>query len=249
MNNNQPQQAGILRTAWIIFFSILYTANTCVHAITKGITKTSTRPWVDQTLHRWVRRMLRLLRITCRVHNPHHVEPQPGKITILMCNHSSLFDIPISLCAFPNHPIRMLAKKEMAHIPMMKQAMIASEFPFIDRKNRHQAIRDLDYVRQLLQSGVVMWIAPEGTRSHDGRVGPFKKGAFITAIQTNATIIPMGIRGAFDVLPARTLRFNLNQKTEIHIGEPIEASAFTLDNKELLIEKVRDTIVQLVGEQ
>ncbi len=54
-------------------------------------------------------------------------------------------------------------------------AMKAAEYPFINRKNRRQAIQDLDQVKQLLQSGIVMWLAPEGTRSKDGKLGPFKK--------------------------------------------------------------------------
>ena len=242
MTTKNKTQASWLRSLWIMFATILYTGNTCVRAIFKGVTRTSNRQWVNETLQRWVQRMMPLLRITCHVHNPWNVEPQPGQATILMCNHSSLFDIPISLCAFKNHTVRMLAKKEMANIPLMKQAMLASEFPFIDRQNRRQAIRDLEVVHALMASGVVMWIAPEGTRSSDGRIGPFKKGGFITAIQANAIIIPLGIRGAFNILPARTWRFNLNQQADIYVGKPIDASAFTLDNKEALIHEVREAI-------
>jgi 1-acyl-sn-glycerol-3-phosphate acyltransferase len=248
MTHNNKHPAGILRSLWIMLLTILYTANTCIRAILRGVTHTSSRQWVDLTLSLWVQRMLRLLRISCQVVNPLGIEPVPGQVTLIMCNHSSLFDIPISLCAFPKHPIRMLAKKEMARIPLMKHAMIASEFPFIDRHNRRQAIRDLEDVQALLKSGIVMWIAPEGTRSHDGHVGPFKKGAFITAIQANAVIIPIGIRGAFDVLPARTWRFNLHQHVEVHIGEPIDASLFTLENKEALIHEVREAICQLAND-
>ena len=248
MTKKNKNQAGLLRSLWIMAATILYTGNTCGRSIVKGLTHTSSRQWVDLTLQRWVQRMLKLLRITCRVHNPLGVEPQPGQPTILMCNHSSHFDIPISLCAFPEHPIRMLAKKEMAHIPMMKQAMIAAEFPLIDRNNRRQAIKDLDGVRRLLESGIVMWIAPEGTRSSNGHVGAFKKGAFITAIQAKATIIPLGIRGAFNILPARTWQFNLGQEAEIHVGKPIDASAFTLDNKDALIHEVREAICALAND-
>ena len=93
-----------------------------------------------------------------------------------------------------------------------------------------------------------MWIAPEGTRSSNGHVGAFKKGAFITAIQANATIIPLGIRGAFNILPARTWQFNLGQEAEIHVGKPIDASAFTLDNKDALIHEVREAICALAND-
>ncbi|HBI22472.1 MAG TPA: 1-acyl-sn-glycerol-3-phosphate acyltransferase, partial [Legionella sp.] len=194
----------------------------------------------------WLKRVLKLVGIQVQVFNPYKVKTQIGQPTIIMCNHSSLYDIPLSLAAFPSNSLRMLAKKEMSRIPFMGRAMVAAEFPFIDRKNRHQAIKDLAFVQKLLESGIVMWIAPEGTRSKDGRIAPFKKGAFITAIQAKALIIPIGIRGASAILPARTHQLNLNQTAEVHIGKPIDASPYTLDNKEALIEQVFQSIKQLV---
>lgn len=236
-----------LRTLWIMFLSALYTINTTGQSILKRYLGTTNRAWVDKTIHVWDKRILDLVRVKCNVVNPYHVEPQAGHPTIVMCNHSSLYDIPLSMRAFPNHSIRMLAKKEMSKIPIVGTGMTAAEFPFIDRKNRRQAMKDLEVVKQLLESGIVMWIAPEGTRSKDGKLAPFKKGAFITAIQAKATIIPIGIRGAYDILPARTFQFNIDQTAEIHIGKPIDASKFTLENKEKLMDEVFKSIQHLVG--
>lgn len=237
-----------LRTQWIIFLSILSTADACLRSILKRMSGKQSRTWSDAVIHRWVNRLLNLVGVTCKIVNPYKIEPKPGKATIIMCNHSSLYDIPISFKAFPHHSIRMLAKKELSKIPIMGKGMTAAEFPFVDRKNRHQAMKDLAEVRKLLESGIVMWIAPEGTRSKNGKLAPFKKGAFITAIETNATIIPIGIRGAYDILPARTTQFNLNQIAEIHVGKPIDASQYTSSNKEELVSIVYQSIKTLVGE-
>ncbi|HHF7344322.1 TPA: lysophospholipid acyltransferase family protein [Legionella feeleii] len=237
-----------LRTQWIMFLSILSTADACLRSILKRISGKQSRAWSDAVIHRWVNRLLNLVGVTCKVVNPYQVEPQAGKATIIMCNHSSLYDIPISFQAFPHHSIRMLAKKELSKIPIMGKGMAAAEFPFVDRKNRHQAIKDLAEVRKLLESGIVMWIAPEGTRSKDGKLAPFKKGAFITAIETKATIIPIGIRGAYDILPARTTQFNLNQIAEIHVGKPIDASQYTTKDKDELVQEVYQSIKALAGE-
>jgi 1-acyl-sn-glycerol-3-phosphate acyltransferase len=237
-----------LRTQWIIFLSIFYTADTCARSIIKRFLGQTNRPWVDKTIHKWVNHILDLIGVKCKVINPYGTEPQLGKATIIMCNHSSLYDIPISFKAFPNHSIRMLAKKELSRIPIMGKGMAAAEFPFIDRKNKHQAVKDLDTARKLLESGIIMWIAPEGTRSKDGKLAPFKKGAFITAIEAKATIIPIGIRGAFDILPARTTQFNINQNAEIHIGKPIDASQYKFEERAQLIEEVHKSISALVGE-
>lgn len=231
-----------VRTLWIIFVSMCFTALTCGQSIFKRFTGQINRPWVDKTIEIWVNRVLGQIGVKCKVINPYQVEPQPGVPTIIMCNHSSLYDIPISFKAFPKHSIRMLAKKELSRIPIMGKGMTAAEFPFIDRKKRNQAVRDLEEVVRLLESGIVMWIAPEGTRSKDGKLAPFKKGAFITAINAKATIIPIAINGAFDILPARTTQFNINQVAEINIGKPVDASQYTFETRDELIQLVYQEI-------
>lgn len=241
-------KASLLRSLWISFAASFCTASICFLAVCKQLFSKIDRKWVDKIAQRWSKCLLKLARVHCVVINPRHIEPIPGKATIIMSNHSSLYDIPLIFQAFPHHSIRMLAKKELSRIPIMGSAMVATGFPFIDRHNRHQAIQDLNAVKDLLQSGVVMWISPEGTRSRTGHLGEFKKGGFITAIDVGATIIPFGIRGAFDILPAKTTRFNINQKVEIHIGEPIDASLYTRENKDELIAKTHHALQALLTE-
>lgn len=240
---------GRLRTFWIIFQSSVTTAIASLRSILKAYFSTPDRQWVDQTISSWINKLLDQAGISCKVINPHQVEPQKGQATIIMCNHASLYDIPISYKAFPHHSVRMLAKKELSKIPFLGRGMKAAEFPFVDRKNRHQAIRDLAYAKELMNSGIVIWLAPEGTRSKDGKLGKFKKGGFITAIQAKATIIPMGIRGAYDILPKKTYQLNINQTAEIHIGQPIDASAYSLESKNELLDKVYQEMKRLVGEE
>lgn len=244
MKNN----IGPIKTAWTLSVLCALTGLVCFKSICKYFFSTPTREWVDKTIHQWVDKLLDQVEVSYQVINPLNIKPQPGCPTILMCNHSSLYDIPLSFKAFPQHSIRMLAKKELSKIPIMGKGMAAAEFPFIDRKNRYQAIKDLKYVEQLMKSGILMWIAPEGTRSKNGKLAPLKKGAFITAIQAQATIIPIGIRGAFDIIPAKTFCINIKQKAEIHIGEPIDASTFSLENKDQLIEKTHQSLKKLTGE-
>lgn len=242
-------KTGRLRTIWILCALATYTGIICLKSIIKYWFSTTTRPWVDKTVRYWADQLLDEVQVTYTIVNPLNVEPQPGKVTIMMCNHSSVYDIPLGFKTFPRNSIRMLAKKELLRIPIMGKGMAAAEFPFIDRKNRFQAIKDLEYAKQLMESGIVIWIAPEGTRSKNGKLAPFKKGGFITAIESQATIIPVGIRGAFDIMPAKTFNINLQQKAEIHIGEPIDASQYTQENKEELIERTYRAIKKLVGEE
>lgn len=238
---------GKLRTFWIIVLSSLYMVNTCGQSMLMGLLGKINRLWVNKMLQTWARRTLKTVKVKCVVVNPHQVEPKKGKPTIIMCNHSSHYDVPLSFLAFPKQSIRMLAKKELFKIPVIGKGMVAAEFPSIDRHNKQQAIQDLHTVRELMESGIVIWLAPEGTRSDGSCLTPFKKGGFITAIKAGAEIIPMGIRGANKILPARTFKFNLGQTAEIHIGEPIDASQYTLETKELLIEKTYIAMQKLAG--
>lgn len=238
---------GRIKSLGIIISLLISTAKVSLRSVFKYFFSTPTRPWVDKTIHNWVDELLNIVKVHYTVVNPFNVQPQSGRAIILMCNHSSAYDIPLGFKAFPNHSIRMLAKKELSRIPVFGKGMAAAEFPFVDRKNRYKAIKDLEYVKRLMESGIIIWIAPEGTRSKDGKLAPFKKGGFITAIQSQAIIIPIGIRGANNILPARTFNVNLNQNAEIHIGQPIDTAQFSLENKNELIEQTYKAIKELVG--
>lgn len=206
------------------------------------------RQWINEEAYIWAKNLLNVVEAKVKVINPYNVQPKNDEATIVMCNHASHYDIPLSFYAFPQTNLRMLAKKELFRIPLMGSAMRCSEFPLIDRSNRQTAITNLNEVRTLLKSGIIMWIAPEGTRSRTGKLGPFKKGGFITAIQTGAKIIPVGIRGANNILPAKTLDFYLGAEIEIHVGQPIDASLYTMESRDELIARVHQEMEQLTGE-
>jgi 1-acyl-sn-glycerol-3-phosphate acyltransferase len=164
-----------------------------------------------------------------------------------MSNHRSHYDITLTILSLPAS-IRMLTKKELFKIPLWGRGMAAGEFISIDRNNIEQAKQDLKKAREKMEDGIVLWIAPEGTRSRTGRMGPFKKGGFILAIEAGAQIIPVGIRGSEKVLQPKTWEFFLDQKVDVHIGKPIDASVYTMENKDELIEAVRREISVLCGE-
>jgi 1-acyl-sn-glycerol-3-phosphate acyltransferase len=207
-----------------------------------------THQWVDQRIQSWSKEIIGYTKANWQVINPNNIAPKPGQPTIIMCNHASLYDIPFTYLAFPNETIRMLAKTELSKLPFFGKALKAAGIPFINRQNRQQAIEDLNRVRSMLAEDLVLWIAPEGTRSADGHLGPFKKGGFITAIQAQATIIPMIINGANKILPARSLSFSFHQKVDIIIGQPIDASEYALTQKDELMRLVRNTMKSMLDE-
>lgn len=236
----------LFHSLWVISSCAAVTAWCCAVAVAKKYSGNMNRAWSDQHIQHWVRRLLKISKVEVEIYNPHDTRPIPGKPTIIMCNHSSAYDIPISYLAFPDCSMRMLAKKELSRIPLMGAAMRAADFPFIDRFNRQSAMSSLAEAKKLMADGIIIWLAPEGTRSKTGKLGSFKKGGFITAIEAEATIIPIAIRGAFDILPKGSLYFSSKPKAEIHIGEAIDASQYTMENKDALIERVHNSMQQLL---
>ncbi|WP_372983012.1 lysophospholipid acyltransferase family protein, partial [Marinobacter sediminum] len=128
------------------------------------------------------------------------------------------------------------------------QAMRAAEFPSVDRSNREQAVKDLERARALMESGIVLWAAPEGTRSPDGKLLPFKKGCFHLALDTEAVIVPVAIRGIHQVLPARSWQINLGQPVDVRVGQPLETAGKTKAELEAVMAEVRLRLEALLGD-
>jgi 1-acyl-sn-glycerol-3-phosphate acyltransferase len=97
-----------------------------------------------------------------------------------------------------------------------------------------------------MESGIVLWAAPEGTRSADGSLQPFKKGCFHLALDTGAIIVPVAIRGIHHVLPARTFQLNLGQPVQFKFGTPIDAGTYSAQQMGSLMEEVRIQIQSML---
>lgn len=204
-----------------------------------------TRKWADNMLQRWAQHSLNMAEVDLKVHGKKNVHFEQGKPYIVMCNHTSYYDIPISFVALKGCSLRMLTKKELYSTPLFGKGLFKADFPMIDRNNRRQSLKDLAHARKLMQDGIVMWVAPEGTRSTNGKLGKFKRGSFLMAIEAGATIIPMGIQGADKVWPPHTFGLNFGQKVEVFFGEPIDASVYVKNQKDMLLECVEASISNL----
>ena len=222
-----------LTTLSIKIRTISTTAYYCLKA-TCSWGRVLSRPKADKLIRDWATRIIKIIKAKITLHNPHHVDLGANKRYIIMCNHTSLFDIPLTYAALSHESIRMLAKKELTRIPVFNRAIIKTQTPTIDRHNRTQAIKDLEKTKHLMDDGYILWIAPEGTRSLSGVLKPFKKGGFITAIDVGAHIVPLAISHAHKLYDYKTSHFKLNQAIDITLGEPIDASQFSLDEKDKL---------------
>ncbi len=238
------RSASKLRRLGVILATLMVTALYSLKVIVRALLHRLDRPRMDYYTRAWASRLLYLVRMQFSVQGP-IPDFSDGRRYLILCNHSSHFDIPVSFVAMPGS-VRMLAKKELFRIPLLGAAMKAGDFPSIDRHNREQALADLRVARQLMESGIVLWAAPEGTRSADGRLQPFKKGCFHLALDTGAIIVPVAIRGIHQVLPARTFKLNLGQPVQLRFGTPIDAGTYSVQQMENLMEEVRKQIQSLL---
>ncbi|MDG9922701.1 MULTISPECIES: lysophospholipid acyltransferase family protein [unclassified Pseudomonas] len=240
------ESANLARRVGVVLGSLLVTFYYCSKVLLRAVSGRLRRADVDRYTRRWSGLLLRLVRMNLSVHGA-MPDFNDGRRYILLSSHASHYDIPASFVALPGS-IRMLAKKELFGIPIFGSAIRAAEFPSVDRHNRQQAVKDLEKARSMMESGIVLWAAPEGTRSRDGQLLPFKKGCFHLALDTNAVIVPIAFRGISEVLPARTWRFNLGLPVQLHIGAPIDASRYDVEQLPKLMAQVRLSMQDLLGE-
>jgi len=166
-----------------------------------------------------------------------------SKSYIYMSNHRSNFDIPVLLGCLPIQ-FRWLAKAELFKIPIFGRAMQGAGYVKIDRTNRESAFKSIDEVAAKMKNGVSVMIFPEGTRSQDGNLKPFKKGGFVMAVDTGAPIVPVILRGTRSIMAKGSWRINPGKVT-LSIEKPIDTSDSTRDTKDDLIKNVRNVICEV----
>ncbi len=193
---------------------------------------------VCRVVNLWARLLLFISNVKVEVIGKENVfndRPQ-----IFMANHQSNFDIFLVQANLPCH-FHWLAKKELFGIPVFGSAMKSAGAIEIDRGNRVNAIKGLDKAVQKIRKGESVATFPEGSRSEDGKIKPFKKGIFYLAIKSGAPIIPISIKGSGYIMPKKSLSVHPGKITMI-IGEPVEVKSYSIESRDELITEVRNAI-------
>ena len=175
---------------------------------------------VDERARWFGHRVIELLDIDLHATGAERVPP--GRAYVYMSNHQSHLDIPMLYATLPSPTIRMLGKKELFRIPLWGRGLRAAEFIEVDRSNHTRAVQSIDHAARLIRDGVSNYLAPEGTRSRDGRIGKLKKGGFHLASDTHTPIVPVAIRGTIDILPRGSRVMQTGKRVEVTIGAPID---------------------------
>ena len=167
-----------------------------------------------------------------------------SKPHVVVCNHQSMIDICALFRAVPV-PLRFVMKHEMSRMPIVGWYAKAMGMVFIDRGNARDARDKLLAVASIVRDGATVCAFPEGTRSVDGRVAPFKGGAFQLAMAAGAAVLPAAIDGSGAVL--RRSGFAVRPGTiRLCFGTPIETAGLAPDERHALAQRARDAVVALM---
>lgn len=188
----------------------------------------------------WARSILFVSRVKVSVQGLHHIDPIGTYI--YMVNHQSMYDILVVLGYLPVQ-FRWLAKMELFRIPVFGYAMARAGYISIDRSDRRSAHKSLQEAAEKIARGVSVVVFPEGTRSTDGQIKPFKAGGFHLAIRSGQPIVPVVICGTGHVMRKGSLRIRPG-RVMVSINPPVDTSSYNNRTKQLLMESLRSTMKQ-----
>ncbi len=147
----------------------------------------------------------------------------------------------------PYH-IVFISKIELKRVPLFGLAMIAGGHFFVDRSNHKKSIESLEKAKISMKNNprsIILY--PEGTRSIDGSIQPFKKGGLVLAMNMGVPVVPIAMCGTREAMPKNGLTLN-KHPLELQIGTPIETSEIKYEERNELVDEVRNSVIRLKSE-
>lgn len=160
---------------------------------------------------------------------------------IYVCNHQSNLDIPVLVSAL-HMDVGFVAKKEMKSWPFFSIWMKKSRCVFLNRENPREGIKDIKKAVKLIKEGYPIVIFPEGERTLTGEILNFKKGSFKLATETNGVIVPLTLKGTFDIQRRGDLRMKRGKKVTLVVANPIHVDLLDRDELKNLSNTVKTII-------
>lgn len=238
MKTHRPRAASLPRlNGRFIYASFHAVLATFIFAILVMIFTLFRAPlkWSEWASICWSRWILWASAMEVKLYGLENLPPTPA---VLVGNHQGMFDILVLMKHLPRPPV-FVAKQELFRIPVLGAGMRAFGHISVDRKNSEKAISSIQTgTQQLLKYQQQVIFFPEGTRTRDGKMLPFKKGAFVFALESGLPIVPFCVRGSYEALPpgVKVVRPGL---IEVTFLPPVEPTTYvSYPNKEALIAHV-----------
>ena len=163
---------------------------------------------------------------------------EANRAYLFMANHTSNLDPPV-VTPLLGRRIAIIAKQELFKIPLFGYAMLKASFVPVNRADRRSAVESVSNAAHVLQSGLGMMVFPEGTRSRDGRLLPFKKGPFHLAMEAGVPVVPITVVGSHEAWPKGSVKLRAGEIV-VHFHPPIDPRQFA--SREVLMAAVRTAI-------
>ena len=168
----------------------------------------------------WARLIIRMFLLPVKVEGRENLEP--GRSYVFVANHQGAFDIFL-IYGYLNRNFKWMMKKALRKVPFIGFACEKAHHIFVDKSGPSKIEESINEARHTLKDGMSLVVFPEGTRTYTGKVGRFKKGAFLIADQLQLPVVPLTISGSFQVLPRQKGMFNFVKRhtLKLTIHKPI----------------------------
>lgn len=234
----------MIRTAWVAFAGVVVTLFFGPLVILGSLVHVRGRLY-DWAGRSWSRSLLWASAVKVRALGLEHLHADSSQV--LVGNHASHFDV-LAVSSLLDRPFHFVAKKELEGVPIFGRAWKAAGHISIDRSDRDRAIASLNRAAdRLRREAEAVVIFPEGTRSPDGHLQPFKKGAFMLALKAGVELVPFAVSGSRRILPKGSWRVRPGTIT-VRFGEPVPTAGRTEDDRDRLIAEVRSRIETMLSE-
>lgn len=225
--------------AWLVFLPIVAVLTLIFSVLTVVFASLVSPQFASRTFAvTWAKLVAWLTPIWVSVEGAEHAVR--SRSYVVASNHQSQYDILV-IYGWLELDLKWVMKKELRKLPGIGIGCEKAGHIFVERRNHAQAAQAINEALARLGEGIGILFFPEGTRSDDGHLLPFKKGAFRTAIDAQIPLLPVTVVGTRDILPARSLHL-FPGPARLVIHPPIETTGMTANDLDDLMARTRQTI-------
>ena len=186
----------------------------------------------------WARSTLKICGVKVHVRGLEKVDMKRNYVYV--SNHASMFDIPAIIASIPDQ-IRIVFKKELHWIPIFGWGLKYGSYISIDRSRGPAAMKSLEEAVEKIRTGASVLLYAEGTRTLDGKLQTFKRGAFNLAVKAGVPVVPLTVNGSFTLLPKRSVVIHPGE-VGLVLESPIEIKGNGKETELRLMEEVHTAI-------
>ncbi len=233
----------MIRSLWVVLVGVTLTLKYTVTIVVKSLFGKVTACYCERCARRWGRAIVKASGSTVEIEGLEGYDPdQPH---IFVSNHVSWFDV-FALCGYVPGNFRFVAKQELMRIPIFGRAFSHCGHVSVDRTDRSAAIESLSRASERIRKeGLDIVMFAEGTRSPDGSLQAFKKGAFVLAIQAGVQVQPIAVLGTREIMPKGTFRIRPGRIT-LRLGPAIPVEGLEHADRDGLMERTRSAVAMLI---